>query len=413
MRVSLLHYSGPPTIGGVEQTLFHHATALSDLHFEVSIVVGIGETFDARVPVAVLPEAYSKHPAVLAVKADLDRGIVPPGFAEVRTRLMDQLTGVLDGQDVLVVHNALTLHKNLPLTSALWELAQAGRLPKLIGWHHDLAWDRPDYRDELHPGSPWALLSQAWPGVVNVVVSRSQQTRLARIYDMAEDAIEVVPPGVDPAAFGRWTTRTTRIIDALDLRSADILLLLPARITRRKNIGYGLHVLEALRRRTGTDCRLIVTGPPGAHNPTNVSYLEELLQLRQALRLDASAHFLFQLEGGSAFDIDPETLSDLYRLSDALLFPSHDEGFGIPLLEAGLARLPVFCSDIPPFHESGGAEVHFFDQSASPADTARMIAQTLNGDPAFTLRRRVLSEFTWSKIVRERIVPILSRVGSG
>lgn len=413
MRVSLLHFSGPPTIGGVEQTIFHHARMLSDLQFTVSVVVGTGDSFDERVPVAVLPEAYSKSPSVLAVKASLDRGVIPPDFIELRSRLMEQLADVLEGQDVLVVHNALTLHKNLPLTAALWELDQAGRLPRLIGWHHDLAWDRPDYRDELHPGAPWALLRRAWPGAANVVVSRSQRARLARIYAVAEEAIEVVPPGVDPPAFGRWTSRTRRIVDALDLHSADMLLLLPARITRRKNIEYGLRTLEALRRLTRMDCRLIVTGPPGAHNPTNVAYLAELLRLRAALGLEASAHFLFQLDEDSSVDIDQETLSDLYRLTDALFFPSHDEGFGIPLLEAGLARLPIFCSDIPPFHESGGAEVHFFNRETSPADTARLIVHELESDPAFALRRRVLAEFTWIEIVREHVVPLLARVTGG
>ena len=413
MRVALLHYSGPPTIGGVEQTIFHHARLLADLQFKVSIVVGSGGSFDERVPVSLIPEAYSKHPDVLGLKSALDRGQIPKQFSVLRTRLAEHLARVLDNQDVVIVHNALTLHKNLPLTAGIWDLHQAGRLPRLVGWHHDLAWDRPDYEDELHPGDPWELLRRAWPRTANVVVSRSQQARLARVYDLPEEAIDVVPPGVDPPAFGRWTSRTRHIIEALDLLSADMLLLLPARITRRKNIEFALHTLEAIRRSTAMDCRLIVTGPPGAHNPANVSYLAELLQLRAGLGLDGSAHFLFQLDVDTPTNIDQETLADLYHISDALFFPSLDEGFGIPLLEAGLARLPVFCSDIPPFHESGGTQVHFFPLQASPTDAARLIMDGLGADPAFTLRRRVLADYTWREIVRDRVVPILERVAGG
>jgi glycosyltransferase involved in cell wall biosynthesis len=192
-----------------------------------------------------------------------------------------------------------------------------------------------------------------------------------------------------------------------------MLLVLPARITRRKNIEYGLRTLEALRRSTGLDCRLIVTGPPGAHNPTNASYLAELLELRTDLGIVASAHFLFQLDDESSTTIGPQTLAELYQLSDALFFPSHDEGFGIPLLEAGLARLPVFCSDIPPFHESGGDQVHYFSLQAAPIDTAHLIMRVLAIDPAHVLRRRVFQTYTWRDIVRRQVVPILERAGNG
>lgn len=135
--------------------------------------------------------------------------------------------------------------------------------------------------------------------------------------------------------------------------------------------------------------------------------------MRKELGLDSSAHFLFQMDEESTTTIDPQALAELYQLSDAVFFPSLDEGFGIPLLEAGLARLPVFCSDIPPFHESGGSQVHFFSLQATPADTARLIKRELEIDPAFALRRRVLQSYTWSEIIRRRVVPILERVSGG
>jgi hypothetical protein len=41
-RVAILHYAGPPGIGGVESTIFHQATRLSRRGFEVDIVAGSG-----------------------------------------------------------------------------------------------------------------------------------------------------------------------------------------------------------------------------------------------------------------------------------------------------------------------------------------------------------------------------------
>jgi glycosyltransferase involved in cell wall biosynthesis len=44
----------------------------------------------------------------------------------------------------------------------------------------------------------------------------------------------------------------------------------------------------------------------------------------------------------------------LYKNASIYIFPSLDEGFGIPILEALSFSLPVICSDIDVFKEVGG-----------------------------------------------------------
>jgi glycosyltransferase involved in cell wall biosynthesis len=132
-----------------------------------------------------------------------------------------------------------------------------------------------------------------------------------------------------------------------------------------------------------------------------------LLDVRQRLRLEASIHFLYRLEPEEPRALDDATLADLFGLADGLLFPSRDEGFGIPVLEAGLSRLPVFCSDIPPFRETGGADVTRFTLEDSPAKVARLILDSLARDPAYRLHRRVRREFTWTRLLRSRLMPLL------
>jgi hypothetical protein len=76
MNVVILHYAAPPVVGGVEQTIYHHARHLADAGHVVRVIAGVGEPFDPRVQVTVAPEFGSRHPDALAVKAQLDCGEV-------------------------------------------------------------------------------------------------------------------------------------------------------------------------------------------------------------------------------------------------------------------------------------------------------------------------------------------------
>lgn len=58
----------------------------------------------------------------------------------------------------------------------------------------------------------------------------------------------------------------------------------------------------------------------------------------------------------------PETsLNLIYNAVDALIFPSLEEGQGIPILESFNTGLPVVASDIEPFREIGGDSVIYID----------------------------------------------------
>jgi glycosyltransferase involved in cell wall biosynthesis len=409
MNVAILHYAAPPVVGGVEQTIYYHALELTRASHAVHILTGSGAEFDPRVQVTVVPEFGSRHSDVLAVKKQLDQGQATPDFSALHDRLVSLLSDALAGVDALIAHNVCTLHKNLPLTAALYDYVTT-RLPDhttILAWHHDLAWDDPRYADDMHDGYPWDLLRTPWPRVTHVTVSASQQERLAALYKIPPEHIVVVPPGVNPARFLHWTNTTRQLVDELGWLDADLLFLLPARITRRKNVEMALRILAAFRAQTGLDARLVVTGPPGAHNPANAAYLQSLLDLRRELGLEDTAHFLYELN----VTPDDDTMADLYQLADALLFPSAKEGFGIPILEAGLARLPIFCADIPPLRETGEGAAHLFDLRGDPDAIAADIAQVLERDAAHRLRRRVLAHFTWQRIVQERVIPLLHSSG--
>jgi glycosyltransferase involved in cell wall biosynthesis len=58
--------------------------------------------------------------------------------------------------------------------------------------------------------------------------------------------------------------------------------------------------------------------------------------------------------------VSKEEASVLYKNARIYVFPSFDEGFGIPILEALSFSLPVICSDIDVFREIGDDYVEYF-----------------------------------------------------
>ncbi|MCL4530426.1 MAG: glycosyltransferase, partial [Chloroflexi bacterium] len=246
-KIVLLHYSAPPIVGGVESVLGHHARLMTEAGHQVRIVAGRGEQLDARIPFISIPLLNSRHEQVLTLKSDLDAGRVPKEFDTLVERIESQLRAVVADADILIAHNVCSLNKNLAQTAALRKLSETSRQPHLIIWHHDLAWTTPRYRAELHDGYPWDLLRTAWPGATQVVVSEMRQRELAELMGLPPEKIMVVPNGVDAASFLKLETQTLDFVKQLNLFEAALLLLLPVRITPRKNIELALRVLAVLR----------------------------------------------------------------------------------------------------------------------------------------------------------------------
>lgn len=59
--------------------------------------------------------------------------------------------------------------------------------------------------------------------------------------------------------------------------------------------------------------------------------------------------------------LQPQELISFYRATNAFIFPSLYEGFGLPLIEAMACKSPTACSDITIFREIGGGIPIYFD----------------------------------------------------
>ncbi|MDD2922415.1 MAG: glycosyltransferase family 4 protein [Anaerolineales bacterium] len=403
MNIAILHYSVPPIVGGVESVIAHHARLMSANGHSVRLVAARGESLSAQIPLIQIPLADSRHKRVAKMKEQLDRGEVAVDFESLRDELSRELQTALAGADVLIAHNVCSLNKNLALTAALHQLHINKKLPRLILWHHDLAWTTPRYLPEMRDGYPWDLLRVDWGETAHVVVSELRRAELAGLMKIPPSSIRVIPNGVDIARFYKLEALTQNLLEQTHLMDSAPILLLPVRVTPRKNIELALRTLVELRKQY-PNAALVVTGPLGPHNVNNIKYFEKLISLRKQLGLEGAAHFLAELADSFLPD---EVIADFYRVADALIFPSREEGFGIPLIEAAFSHLPAFCADIPPLRELGLADAIFFSPDEDPAKIAELMIDYFQSALPARLAMRARLSFCWEAIYRQYIAPIL------
>jgi glycosyltransferase involved in cell wall biosynthesis len=378
-------------IGGVETILFEQAKRLSGRGYPVTILAGRGGPLPApsNIKLVIIPELDSRQSGI---EDEL---------------LLERLAPQLRELDVLLVHNALTLHFNLPLTSALWKLA-GNPSPRIISWCHDLSWANPLYRSLMQPRPPWSLLRQYHQKITTVCVSKQRLDEWLDLSQAPAESALVIPNGIDPVSLLGLQPGTQSLIERFQLDTVDAFLLAPVRITKRKNLEWALEATAGVRDH-GRTVRLLITGPPGPHNPKSMEYVEELRELRRRLRLEDSVHFLFEEIPPSSPDqypVDSATLTDLYILSDVVVLPSSGEGFGLPLAEAALFRVPVVCTDLPAFRELAPEGVRYVPVEAGAAAFSAAVLDALE-DTAPKLRRRLIRQLSWDRILSENLEPLL------
>jgi glycosyltransferase involved in cell wall biosynthesis len=407
-------------VGGVEGVIEAHVRVFVDAGYPVTVIAGRGGGDRRAVPSALPTEAEfvriplvdSQDDRVAAISARLREGEVPSAFEELANELRDTLGTRLADFDNVIVHNAFTKRFNLPLTAALFSLLDDGALPNCIAWCHDLGWTSDHSRPNLHPGYPWDLLRTRHEEVTYVVVSEQRQQALAELFDCAPEEIHVVYNGVDPALLLGLTDEGYELIDRLGLLASDLLLLMPVRVTQAKNIELALRVVAALKA-LGRRVKLVLTGPPDPHDEESMTYFRELQALRHQLGVDDEMRFIFESgpDPDGPFTIDMPVVADLFRLSDVVFLPSHREGFGMPVLEAGLVGAPVVCTPVPAAHEIGGDDVTLIGPDDDPEAIADRILSIVAARPIHRLRRRVRQKYTWSAIFERDIEPLLEGGG--
>jgi glycosyltransferase involved in cell wall biosynthesis len=153
-------------------------------------------------------------------------------------------------------------------------------------------------------------------------------------------------------------------------------------IEARKNHLLLLHVWRELVQRLGPKAapKLIIIGQRGWECEQVVDLLERCDALRGVVR--------------EVPRCDDAQLATWLGHAQALLFPSFAEGYGLPLVEALAAGVPVIASDLPAFREVAGDLPVYLHPIDGAAWLDMILAFSDRGHPALRAQRTRLQGFT-------------------
>ena len=402
MKIALVHYAYPPVIGGVEFVMEQQAALFARRGHAVKIIAGRAESTVDGISVEEIAELSPGHPRNVQAQAEIAGTGPAPAYVELKAELKTRLGEVLADCQVVLVHNMMTMHFNLAASAALAELAEEGVLDgRFVNWVHDIAAIDENYDlGEFLGREPWSLLAGAPECFEHAAISKKRQQQYCELTGLGAGACPVVPNGVRYIRLLKLTDPVRKLCRKYGVLYQDIVMLQPTRILRRKNIEFGIRVLAELKR-AGHKVIYLVTGAPDVHNPATRDYGLELRELACELGVDHEFHFLSE-----EFEISDEDLVSIYNASDLLFLPSRQEGFGLPLLEAAVFRIPVFCARVEPMCSILEHNVNLFDLAEEPGVVARRVVATLDHDSGYRARKEVIKKYSWERLFDERIKPL-------
>ncbi|OJF93780.1 MSMEG_0565 family glycosyltransferase [Pararhizobium antarcticum] len=206
----------------------------------------------------------------------------------------------------------------------------------------------------------------------------------------------IVGNGVDTTRFApTWSGEQTALHDRLGLHSGPVFLSIGGIEARKNTIG----ILDAFRqlRAVLPAAQLVIAG--GVSLLDHRDYQEEFQSHLRGLREDASAVHVI----GAVADKD---MPNLYRLADALVFPSLKEGFGLVVLEAMASGVPAIVSSLAPFTQYLGSEDAIWCDPHHAASIAEAMALSLVPkirDRVIARGLEVASRFDWQGVAQAHL----------
>ncbi|MGH9375465.1 MAG: glycosyltransferase family 4 protein [Terriglobia bacterium] len=230
------------------------------------------------------------------------------------------------------------------------------------------------------------LLESARRASLIITPSQYTATELMRVAEAPSEKVRVIPPGVDlpshtmPSS-ARLAERERRV------GKGNRLVLLVGAIQTRKNTCGAVRALEGMP----SNYRMVLAGSDGHRAAETHNYIRRAGLGGRVTGLGYLAQ---------------EELARLYQAADVLLFPSFEEGFGFPVLEAMAFGVPVVAAQASSLPEVGGDAALY----VNPYDERDIREQVVRAVEDEALRRKMIAQgierakqFTWRRTAEETL----------
>lgn len=241
-------------------------------------------------------------------------------------------------------------------------------------------------RARLYMAEPFRLAVRSYPRfLANSIDTRRKLANYCR----PDAEITLYRPPVRNVFALRSDDRTNRLA-----RPAPLRLIALGTVEPRKNFTAAARILQALRERGFPDATLDIVGRRG--------WGDDWQALQQATGVTLHG---YQPAG---------RVSELLHAADAFICTSHEEGLGLPLLEAQYAGLSIVAPDAAIFREVLGDSGVLIDP-ADPAAAADRIAGalTVDGWRASHAMRGAQNLARWNRLAagdREAVIGLIARL---
>lgn len=320
MRIAVVTEFFYPTLGGVQEHVFHLARECRRLGHSVTIVTSrVDAAGSSRTPSDV--NVVRMGPS-MPVQINGSVGRVSVGWT-----LAPEL------ERLLVADNFDVVHVHAPLTPVLPVLAIRRTSLPIVGTYHT----------NFGPSRLLSAFRGACQGLVNRIDANVAVSSacIRALSDYVRAPFQIIPNGVDCAAFaaGRPLPR---------LAGEHPVVLFIGRLEQRSGLDRLLRAWPLVSRAVKARLVVIGDGPDRRHN--------------QALAAEVGADAVF---AGARHPDRP----DWFASADLLVCPTTIASFGVTLLEGMAAGLPVVASDIDGFREvlTDGHEGRLVDTSDETA----------------------------------------------
>jgi len=194
-----------------------------------------------------------------------------------------------------------------------------------------------------------------------ITISESAKNDIIKNLGVDEDKIEIVHPGIDLENYSQKYEKEEleRIRKKYNLPSEYILYL--GTIEPRKNIERIIKAFIKYKEKVDDDLKFVIVGKKGWK-------YENIMKLIESMGTDII------ITGY----IDEEDKIPIYKLAQFFTFPSLYEGFGMPVLEAMAAGVPVVTSNVSSLPEVAG--------------DAAILVNPLNEDEIFEAYKKIRND---------------------